>query len=89
VTVRYPWLLFDADDTLFDYSRAEAEALRGAFEAHGVAFDDGWLPAYQVVNARRARPGGVQSPSSANSSSKRCTRSRAGVTLPSSSARQG
>jgi 2-haloacid dehalogenase len=52
VTIRYPWLLFDADDTLFDYGRAEAEAVRSAFEAQGVAFDDRWLAAYQRVNAR-------------------------------------
>jgi 2-haloacid dehalogenase len=55
VTTRYPWLLFDADDTLFDYGRAEAAAIRGAFEAHGLVFDDRWLPAYQVVNARTWR----------------------------------
>ncbi len=55
MTTRYPWLLFDADDTLFDYGRAEAEAVRGAFDAHGVAFDDRWLAAYQLVNARAWR----------------------------------
>jgi len=51
VTTRYPWLLFDADDTLFDYRRAEADALVRAFEAHGVPFQAAWLPAYQRVNA--------------------------------------
>ncbi|MHB8958014.1 MAG: YjjG family noncanonical pyrimidine nucleotidase [Candidatus Limnocylindrales bacterium] len=55
MTIRYPWLLFDADDTLFDYGRAENEAVRGAFEAQGVAFDDRWLAAYRVVNARAWR----------------------------------
>ncbi|HEY5627981.1 MAG TPA: YjjG family noncanonical pyrimidine nucleotidase [Candidatus Limnocylindrales bacterium] len=53
--VRYPWLLFDADDTLFDYGRAEAEAVRGAFAVHGFTFDEGWLPAYQAINARAWR----------------------------------
>ncbi len=55
MTSRYPWLLFDADDTLFDYARAEAEAVRGAFAAHGAAFEDAWLASYQVVNARAWR----------------------------------
>jgi 2-haloacid dehalogenase len=50
--IRYPWLLFDADDTLFDYRRAEAAALRGAFEAVGVPFEPAWLPIYQRVNAQ-------------------------------------
>jgi 2-haloacid dehalogenase len=51
VTTRYPWLLFDADDTLFDYGRAETEALVGAFEAEGMPFQPAWLPVYQRVNA--------------------------------------
>ncbi|MFN8629072.1 MAG: YjjG family noncanonical pyrimidine nucleotidase [Chloroflexota bacterium] len=50
-TPRYPWLLFDADDTLFDYGRAETDALVGAFAAQGVGFQDAWLPVYQRVNA--------------------------------------
>ena len=48
---RYPWILFDADDTLFDFGRAEAQALREAFGALGEAFDEAWLPVYQRVNA--------------------------------------
>ena len=51
MTTRYPWLLFDADDTLFDYRRAETDALIGAFEAQGIPFEPAWLPAYQRVNA--------------------------------------
>jgi 2-haloacid dehalogenase len=50
-TPRYPWILFDADDTLFDYRRAETGALAAAFEDQGVAFDEAWLPVYQRVNA--------------------------------------
>jgi YjjG family noncanonical pyrimidine nucleotidase len=55
VPTRYPWLLFDADDTLFDYASAEATALRGAFEAEGVTFRPAWLPVYRRVNARAWR----------------------------------
>ncbi len=49
-TPRYPWLLFDLDDTLLDFRRAEAEALRLAFEASAVPFEDAWLPVYHHVN---------------------------------------
>lgn len=34
--MRYKVILFDADDTLFDYGKAEAEALRQTFEAFGL-----------------------------------------------------
>jgi len=27
--LKYPWLLFDADDTLFDFPRAEANVVVG------------------------------------------------------------
>jgi 2-haloacid dehalogenase len=48
---RYPWILFDADDTLFDFGYAEGQALRETFEGLGMAFDAAWLPVYQRVNA--------------------------------------
>ena len=51
MTTRYPWLLFDADDTLFDYRRAETTALREAFEAEGHPFQPAWLAVYQRLNA--------------------------------------
>jgi 2-haloacid dehalogenase len=51
MTTRYPWLLFDADDKLFDYRRAEAEALVAAFGEQGIAFRPSWLGVYQRVNA--------------------------------------
>ncbi len=61
---RYPWILFDADDTLFDFGWAEGEALREAFEDLGVAFDAAWLPVYQRVNAAawRALESGAVNP---------------------------
>jgi len=46
----YRWLLFDADGTLFDYDRAESAALRESFESIGVAFEEGYLAAYQRIN---------------------------------------
>jgi 2-haloacid dehalogenase len=61
---RYLWLLFDADDTLFDYRRAEGEALRQAFEGQGLPFDTAWLAAYQRINglAWRALEAGTITP---------------------------
>ena len=37
--MRYRWLLFDADDTLFDYDRAEARALESTLEHTGLKFE--------------------------------------------------
>jgi 2-haloacid dehalogenase len=48
--MRYEWLLFDADGTLFDYDAAEAQALRSAFSHAGLPFDDGALAAYRRFN---------------------------------------
>lgn len=46
----YPWLWFDADNTLFDYDRAEATALRQSFDALGLPFEDSYLELYRDIN---------------------------------------
>lgn len=46
----YPWLWFDADGTLFDYNRAEATALRKAFELLSLQFEPGYLDTYRKIN---------------------------------------
>jgi 2-haloacid dehalogenase len=48
--MRYHWLLFDADGTLFDYDAAEAQALRSAFSDVGLPYQDGALVAYRRFN---------------------------------------
>jgi YjjG family noncanonical pyrimidine nucleotidase len=48
--VRYPRLLLDADGTLFDYDRAESDALRAAFGGAGYAFEEEWLERYRRIN---------------------------------------
>jgi 2-haloacid dehalogenase len=48
--MKYSWLLFDADDTLFDYPRAEAEALQKTLEGAGVPFRPEYLTLYQQFN---------------------------------------
>jgi YjjG family noncanonical pyrimidine nucleotidase len=48
----YPWLWFDADNTLFDYNRAEATALRHAFLSLQLPFEDSYLDLYREINAK-------------------------------------
>jgi 2-haloacid dehalogenase len=50
MTIQYTWLWFDADDTLFDYKRAEASALELTFQDAGLGFRNEYLPAYQRYN---------------------------------------
>jgi 2-haloacid dehalogenase len=49
--MKYKWILFDADDTLFDYDRAEARALRKAFDEFGVVFRQSYAQRYREINA--------------------------------------
>jgi 2-haloacid dehalogenase len=53
--MRYDWLLFDADGTLFDYDQAEIAALEQTFQALSVAYQPAFLPAYRRVNAQMWR----------------------------------
>jgi 2-haloacid dehalogenase len=48
--MRYKWLLFDADGTLFDFDRAEASALCKTLEQFGVPFTPERLTTYQRIN---------------------------------------
>jgi 2-haloacid dehalogenase len=50
MTMRYKWLLFDADGTLFDFDRAEASALCKTLEQFGVPFTPERLTTYQRIN---------------------------------------
>jgi 2-haloacid dehalogenase len=49
--VRYDWVLLDADGTLFDYERAEADALERALMEVGVPFSAEHLAGYRSINA--------------------------------------
>jgi 2-haloacid dehalogenase len=49
--IRYPWLLFDLDDTLLDFRAAEAHALEQALRDAGLSCDPAWLDVYREVNA--------------------------------------
>lgn len=48
----YTWLLLDADNTLFDYDKAESAALELTFEQFGCAYDATCLDTYRAVNDR-------------------------------------
>jgi 2-haloacid dehalogenase len=48
--MKYRWLLFDADGTLFDYDRAEAMALAATFEQFGYPFNEELLSEYRHIN---------------------------------------
>jgi len=49
--LKYDWIFFDADGTLFDYDAAEAAALEGAFEACGLPYESEIRPLYSEINA--------------------------------------
>jgi 2-haloacid dehalogenase len=49
--ITYPWLLFDADGTLFDYETAERKALAATFGDAGLPYDAAYLDIYRVINA--------------------------------------
>ena len=49
--MKYDWIFFDADGTLFDYDAAEAAALRGAFECCELPFETRIGARYSEINA--------------------------------------
>ena len=49
--MRYRWILFDLDGTLFDYE-AEAAALTETFAQTGLRFDAGYVELYRRINQR-------------------------------------
>ena len=48
--MKYKWLLFDADDTLFDYNKAEMTALKQTFEENGRYCSDSCHLRYRDIN---------------------------------------
>jgi 2-haloacid dehalogenase len=49
---KYTWLLFDADDTLFDFPKAEANALKWTLEQAGLPFQPEFFSLYAQANQR-------------------------------------
>jgi 2-haloacid dehalogenase len=50
--MRYEWLLFDADGTIFDFAAAEAGALVRSLADHGIGSDAGTVVTYREESAR-------------------------------------
>jgi 2-haloacid dehalogenase len=48
--MKYEWLLFDADGTLFDYNKSEVEALKKTFEQLDHEFKPGYAKTYRQIN---------------------------------------
>ena len=48
--MKYKWLLFDADGTLFDYDKAERHALGGTFAALGLEYEARYAEVYRRIN---------------------------------------
>ncbi len=48
--MKYKWLLFDADNTLFDFDQAETKALEKTFWHTGHAFDINFIDIYRRIN---------------------------------------
>lgn len=50
--MKYDWIFFDADGTLFDYEFAEISALKSSFENFGIEFNDTILKQYKIANSK-------------------------------------
>lgn len=48
--MRYPWILFDADDTLFDFKRSARHALARTLEDFEIAVEETHFQAYETIN---------------------------------------
>ncbi len=50
MTPRYPWLIFDADNTLYDFDAAERHAFTGLINGYTADPADEIYPLYQTIN---------------------------------------
>jgi len=50
--MKYKWLLFDADNTLFDYDKAEAKALERTFHQTDVDYEASYAYLYRQINKK-------------------------------------
>jgi YjjG family noncanonical pyrimidine nucleotidase len=50
--MKYEFLLFDADHTLFDFNKSEYFALKNALEAYGLPNGDEIIERYSVINVK-------------------------------------
>lgn len=50
--MRYRWLLFDADNTLFDYDKAEIKALSSTLQSMNHRFEPRYIEVYRQINGQ-------------------------------------
>ena len=50
--MKYDWILFDADGTLFDYCKAQAAALESTFMLRGIPFSGEIIELYSEINEK-------------------------------------
>ncbi len=50
--MRYQWLLFDADNTILDFTRAKDQALAATLQRWGVPVTPHVLATYETINHR-------------------------------------
>jgi len=50
--MKYDWILFDADGTLFDYCKAQAAALENSFRQRGIPFSGEIVELYSGINEK-------------------------------------
>lgn len=50
--MKYDWILFDADGTLFDYCKAEETALESTFRQRGIPFSGEVMELYRGINEK-------------------------------------
>ncbi len=48
--MKYQWILFDADGTLFDFDQAADQALKNSFKQYDIPFDPAYIPLYLSIN---------------------------------------
>ncbi len=48
--MKYTWILFDADNTLFDFTHSQKNALRYTFEEFGLEYHDDLFPVFTQLN---------------------------------------
>jgi len=48
--MKYTWILFDADNTLFDFTYSQKNALKYTFKEFGISYKDDLFPVFTALN---------------------------------------
>jgi FMN phosphatase YigB (HAD superfamily) len=50
--MKYTWLLFDADGTLFDFDKSQDQAIKKTIVSLGLPFKDSYYKTYFYINKK-------------------------------------